>query len=95
MKIHLRLHNVKPTRVLRAHVERGLGFALSRFGERIGRVTVRLSHAPGLHKRCHIEVDLRLKNVQVEDSDADLLSAFDHAAQRLSRSVARALALQR
>ncbi len=99
MKIQIRERNVKVTDILRSHVQRRLGLALGRFGERIGRVIVRFSGTDGhpsyLDKRCQIEVGLRPRSVRVEDMDADLFTAVDHAANRVSRSVARALDRQR
>ena len=95
MKIQIRGRNVELTKVLRARVERRLGFALSRFGERIGRVLLRFSetngHSGDIDKRCQIDVGLKPKSVRVEHSDANLLVALDRAADRASRSVARAL----
>jgi len=99
MKIQIRSRNVEVTPVLRAHVECRLGFALGRFGEQIGRVTVRFSdtngHWGGSAKRCQIDVGLRPRSVRVEDTDADLFAAVDHASDRVSRSVARALEQER
>src|SRR3989454_2344352 len=95
MKIHIRKRNVEVTKILRAHVESRLGLALGRFGERIGRVMVRFSDTDGrrsvLDKRCQIDVGLRPRSVRVEDMDVDLFVAVDHATDRVSRSVARAL----
>jgi putative sigma-54 modulation protein len=95
IKIHIRNHDVDITDVLRIHVERRLGLALARFGDRIGRVMVRFSHADGDgnggHKRCRIEVGLRPQRVDAEDTDADLFAAVNHATDRASRSIARAL----
>ena len=95
MKIQIRERNAEVTEVLRAHVERRLGIALGRFGERVGHVIVRFSdtngHQDGANKRCQIDVSLRPRSVRVEDTDADLFAAVDHAADRVSRSVARAL----
>jgi putative sigma-54 modulation protein len=91
MKIHIRERNVALTKALRAHVERRLGFALSHFGERIGRVVVRFSAPGGAGKLCQIEVTLRPRGVRAEDTHADLFAAVDHAADRVARSVARAL----
>ena len=99
MKIHVRGRNVEVTEVLRAHVERRLGLALGRFGEWIGPVSVEFSNvAPTggvVDARCEIHVSLRPRSVRVEDRDANLFSAIDHAAGRLSRSVARALERER
>jgi putative sigma-54 modulation protein len=98
MKIHVRGRNVEVTEVLRAHVERRLGLALGRFGEQIGPVSVEFSNIDpdgGVDGRCEIHVSLRPRSVRVEDRDANLFSAVDHAAGRLSRSVARALERER
>jgi ribosomal subunit interface protein len=95
IKIHIRNHEVDISDVLRIHVERRLGLALARFGDRIGRVMVRFSHADGDgnvgHKRCQIEVGLRPQRLDAEDTDVDLFAAVNHATDRASRSVARAL----
>ncbi len=98
MNIQIRERNVDVTNVLRAHVERRLAFALSRFGDRVDRVLVRFSesgHGGGADKRCQINVGLRPQVVRVEDIDLDLFAAVDHAANRVSRSVARALERER
>jgi len=97
MKIQIPKCEVDVTDVLRVHVERRLGLALARFADRIGRVTVRFSHAdggaPGGNKRCQIEVGLRPGRLDVEDIDVDLFAALNRATDRASRSVARALEL--
>src|SRR5713101_7964065 len=46
-------------------------------------------------KRCQIDVGLRPRSVRVEHTDADLFVALDCAADRASRSVARALERER
>jgi ribosomal subunit interface protein len=95
IKVQVRKRDIEMTDVLRTHVERRLRLALSRFADRIGRVIVRLSQAAGdrsgSYKRCQIEVGLRSRQVQVEDIDGDLFAAVNHATDRVSRSVARAL----
>ena len=95
MKIQISKCDVDVTDVLRVHVERRLGLALARFADRIGRVLVRFSYvdgdASGGHKRCQIEVGLRPRSLDVEDTDVDLFAAVNHATDRASRTVARAL----
>jgi putative sigma-54 modulation protein len=91
MNIQIRRRNAAVTSALRARVERRLSFALSRFGERIARVTVRLSESGDAGKRCQITVRLRPRIIEVEDTDVDLLAAVNYAANRISRSIARAL----
>jgi len=95
IKVRISQSDVDVTDVLRVHVERRLGLALGRFADRIGRVIVRFSpadtDASGAYKRCQIEVDLRPRRVEVEDTDVDLFTAVNHATERATRSVARAV----
>jgi ribosomal subunit interface protein len=95
IKIQIRKTNVEISDVLRMHVERRLGLALARFADRIGRVIVRFSHADGegggSHECCEIQVGLQPVRVLAEDVDRDLFIAVNHATERASRSVARAL----
>jgi len=95
MKIQIPESDVEVSDVLRVHVEHRLGLALARFADRIGRVVVRFSHADGdangSHKRCQIEVGLRPRRLDVEDTDVDLFAAVNHASDRASRSLARTL----
>ena len=95
MKIQIPKCDVDVTAVLRDHVERRVGLALARFADRIGRVIVRLSYADGDasggHTRCRIEVGLRPRRLDVEDTDVDRFAAVNHATDRAVRSVARAL----
>jgi len=100
MQIQIRARHVEVTEVLHAQVERRLGFALGRFGARIGRVVIRFSdtngHRGGGDKRCQIDVGLRPSgSVRVEDTDADLGVAVAHAADRVARTVARVLERER
>jgi ribosomal subunit interface protein len=98
VEIRIRGTDVEVSEDLRTHMERRLGFALSRFGEKIGRVAVQFSSAiekasPQL-QRCQVSVRLR-RAVQVQDFDADLFAAANHAADRAARSVAHLLELER
>ena len=100
MQIQIRARHVAVTEALHAHVERRLGFALARFGARIGRVLVRFSdpngHRGGVDKRCQIDVGLRPSGrVRGEDTDADLGVAVNRAADRVARAVARVLERER
>jgi len=100
MQIDIRARRIEVGQALRAHVDRRLRFALSRFGERIAKVTVRFQDANGarggVDKQCHIDVALRPEgNVIVEDIDADLRVVVDRAADRASRAVERDLQRRR
>ena len=98
IKIRILKSEVQVSDDLRVHIERRLGLALARFADRIARVSVRFSHADGdasgAHTRCQIDVDLRPRRVDVQDTDADLFAAVNHATDRAIRSVARALELE-
>ena len=102
LKIRIREGAGARSKGLRAHVQRRLDFALSGFQDRIGTVTVRLSRPDaartgggGATRRCEIEVELRPRTVEVEDTDRDLFLAIDNAAGRLQRSITRALEHER
>jgi putative sigma-54 modulation protein len=94
MKIQIRAQDIKVTKALKAHVELRLGFALSRFGEKIGHVAVELStsdeRSDRTEKRCRIAVSLP-RCVKVQETDADVFAAVDRAAVRAARSVAHAI----
>jgi ribosomal subunit interface protein len=94
VKIQFRERNVEVSDGLRAHVERRLGFALARFGQRIARVIVRFSDASGdsgQKQRCQIHVGLRSRSARADDTDVDLTVAVDRAVERVARSIAHVL----
>ena len=98
MKIQIRASNIQVSKALRAHVELRLGFALSRFGEQVGRVAVQLSnseeHPDSKDRRCRIAIGLP-RCVKVQETDADVFEAVARAADRAARSVARAIEQER
>jgi putative sigma-54 modulation protein len=80
----------------RERVERRLGFALGRFGDRVGRVTVHLVDVSGprggVDKRCRVVVEVPGHGaVVVEEADADLNALIDRAADRIGQAVRRRL----
>ena len=82
------------TEALREHLLRRLRFALTREGETIQRVTVRLgdTNGPrgGCDKFCRIQVNLaHIGPVLVEEVGHDLYATIDRAAERAGRTVAR------
>ena len=95
MQIQIRARDIKVTKALKDHVKYHLGFALSRFGEQIGRVVVHLSnsevHHSAAEKQCKITVGLQ-RCVKVQETDADVFEAVARAAVRASRFVRLALA---
>jgi putative sigma-54 modulation protein len=100
MNFSIRGRHIELTAALLAHVERRLRFTLSRFGQKIRQVAVQLwdLNGPpgGLDRRCRVTVTLSPSGkVMVEARDADLHVAIDRAADRLERSVTRALERRR
>lgn len=81
-------------------IERRLRFALSRFADRIGRVTIRVAdlNGPrgGVDKQCRIVVKLRSGGeIVIDDTAIALEMAIDRGADRVQRAVARTLARMR
>jgi putative sigma-54 modulation protein len=93
MHVDLRIQDTARRDALRAHVERRLRFALSRFGNRVGRVVVRIGRLNGDQgtnaRSCHIETRLAsFGTVAVKDGGTDLFAAIDRAAGRMERLIA-------
>lgn len=96
MQIDIQARGFTLTEGLRAHVERRLRFALTRFQDRVVRVAVRLSDVNGprggVNKHCHLQARLRgLPDIVVKDTEADLYVAVDRAAERAGRTLGRYL----
>ena len=97
MRFEMQSRGFVLTDALREYTGRRLKFALARAGDRVRRVTVRLSDVNGprggIDKRCRIQVTMNgIAAVVIEDTEADLYLAIDRAADRTGRSVARRLA---
>ena len=93
MHVDLRIRDTAPRDVLRAHLERRFRFALSRFGNRVGRVVARIGRLNGDQgtkaRSCHIEARLAsFGTVAVKDGGTDLFAAIDRAAGRIERLIA-------
>lgn len=100
MQINIQTRDFQLTEALRSHIKRRLGFALSARDDHIQRVLVRLFdiNGPrgGADKCCHIQVVLtQLPDVVIKDTEADLYTAIDRAADRAGRTTVRRLARQR
>ncbi len=95
MQLQIRGKGTELTDQVRAHIERRLRFALSRFGERVARATVRIAgvaDSPGCNgdPNCRIEVALRPTGIViVDETRGDVLTAIERAAERAGRSVSR------
>lgn len=100
MHLLISTRGLRLTQEERQHVERRVGFALGRFGDRIGLVRLRLTdlNGPkgGIDKRCVITV--RVIGVQEIRAEATVplpMEAVDCASDRVSRAVKRSLAKMR
>ncbi|MBZ5553487.1 MAG: ribosome-associated translation inhibitor RaiA [Acidobacteriia bacterium] len=96
MNVKIRAENIDLADALKSYIDRRLHFSLSRFGDRVGLITVRVSdlNGPrgGIDKACRISAELvPFGSVRVEDVDADLYTAIDRAVERLGRSFSRKL----
>ncbi len=98
MQVSIRGDRMKLGAELREYITRRLHFALGRFGPAIQGVNVRTEdlNGPrgGIDKRCHILVRLRASGgspITVDTDDSDVCAAVDRAAERIGRSVARAV----
>jgi len=94
MKIDIETSNFPLTEALHSHAERRLRSAVTRCGERIRKVAMRLSDVNGprggADKRCRLQVALAgLPAVVVEDTQADLYVAIDRATGRARRALVR------
>lgn len=100
IQIDIQSRNFSLTKSLRSHIDRRLRFSLGTRDKHIQRVVVRLSdiNGPrgGQDKSCLIQVILpHLKDVIVEDIEADMYVAIDRATDRVSCAVGRRLSKQR
>jgi putative sigma-54 modulation protein len=96
MRIHIRGRNLNVSDEQGAHIERRVIFALGRFGEEVDSVEVSVVDVNGprggIDKCCHMSVRLASGGaVRVEEAGEALEGVVDGAADRMSRSVGRAL----
>jgi putative sigma-54 modulation protein len=96
MRVVVRGQSLEVSEVLHDHVEHRLRFALRPFSGQISRVVVRLRdlNGPrgGVDKLCRIEVHLAGAGKVIADGlHAGLYAAVDLAADRVRRSIVRAL----
>jgi ribosome-associated translation inhibitor RaiA len=94
MRIDIQSLGFPLTAPLLDHIERRLLFALTRIGDRIKRVVVRLGDTNGPRggedKFCRMQVYLKhAPPVLIEDAGADLYAAIDRVAERAGGNVAR------
>jgi hypothetical protein len=96
MKLELRFKGLPPSDPLRDYTKRRVHSHLSRFGDDVSRVIVRISdiNGPkgGVDKRCQVVVKgARVGLVALDELSADAYSAVAIAMERIGRSVGRRL----
>lgn len=96
MKIDVRFLGMSPSQSLREHSERQALFHLSRFGNDVQFVDLRISDVNGpkggLDKQCRITArGPRFGLSKVEELSEDAYQAVDEAIARLARTVGRQL----
>jgi ribosome-associated translation inhibitor RaiA len=94
LRIDIQGRGFSLTAPLLDHTQRRLRFALSRSGDRIRRVAVRLvdTNGPrgGADKFCRMQVYLEhAPPVLIEDTGTDLYAVIDRVAERAGRNVAK------
>lgn len=92
--LHLRIRHLVLTPETQQQIHHRLRAALSRFGDRIRRITVRLEDVNGpkggVDLACRVQVDLRdRESVFIEDREATLQRLVDRVADRVSEAMAR------
>lgn len=97
---NLHTNGVKLDEELKAHLERRLLFALSRFSPRVRNVDVHLAdhNGPrgGIDKSCHIVVRMRgMGDVVVKTVDAEWFVCIDRATTRIGQNVGRVITRKR
>lgn len=92
MQTIVRINDSELAEVFRSYVERRLRFALSRYGGRVGQVTVRISDDGKHDHGCRINAEvLPFGRIAVEETDPDLFLAVDRATGRIGRLFGREL----
>ena len=96
MKIDVRFRGLEPSDALREHAVRRAHFHLSRFGQEISSVVVRIGDVNGprggVDKRCQITVrGPRIGASTLDELGTDVGAALDVALDRTARAVGREL----
>ncbi len=96
MKIEVRFRGLESSDALREHAARQIHFHLSRFGNDVTAVLVRIADVNGpkggIDKRCQISVHgTRFGSATLDEMSGDVYSAVDMAVQRIGRSIGREL----
>lgn len=92
MQVSMHISEVDLGESFRSYLERRLRFALARFRDRVGLVTVRTSAEGRGQARCRIIAEtLPFGRAIAEETGPDLFSAVDRATANIGRRVGREL----
>jgi ribosomal subunit interface protein len=92
MQVELRTVKADIAEVLRRYLERRLRFALGRFGERVGPVSVTVSRDDRGDATCRIRTQIvPFGRIEARDNDPDLFVAIDRVSGKVGRLFARQL----
>jgi len=92
MHLTMRVDDVDLAGALKSYIERRLRFALGRFGNRVGQVSIRIKGNGPAVSRCRISTEVvPFGRVAVEETGHDLFAAIDAATGRIGRSFGREL----
>ena len=94
MEVEVRIQGVDLADAVRTYAARRMRFALGRFASRVGRVVMRISDVNGTRggadQCCHISAELLPSGkVVLQQTDADLFTAIDRAAERVAQAFRR------
>ena len=97
MKLDIQAKDFELSDSILTHITERVNFTLSSRFDQINKITIRVSDTNGprggIDKRCQVRVSLpRLKEIVVDDVQADLYVAIFRATDRASRTVNRRLA---
>jgi len=92
MQIRFNVDDADASDAVRSYVERRLRFALGRFGQRVGHITVRIKPDGPAGNQCRIRAEVvPFGQVIAEQTDSDLFAAVDQAAGKIARQFSREL----
>lgn len=100
MKIEVRFRGIEGSEPLREYAVRRAHVHLSRFGQELGTVIVRVGDVNGprggLDKRCRVTVQgPRFGSATLDELSDDVHAALDLALDRMARAIGRSLAKAR
>jgi ribosome-associated translation inhibitor RaiA len=97
MKLHFRGDKALVAAALRTTAELRVRLVLGRFGNKIDKVTLRLTKGGvgNLDKLCQISIGVKPNRVRVACTHADLSVAIERAAERAARATDRMLLVAR